>query len=107
MMHTYRATTVFQHWDSQFPQEDFLEEWEWASARLTARSWKNVLLGLQLFGPELVSQEGIVKTTIYRDDAEIGKLFFLTWECFGTRKFAFHFRDRNHGITTIRVFEEE
>ena len=108
MMHTYRALTVFQHHDARYPQEDFLEEKEWPAPCLNHRYWKDVpLFGLQVFGPELVDQEGIIKTTVYRDDTEIGKLFFSTWESFGTRKYAFHFRDKNHGLMTVRVFEEE
>lgn len=107
-MHIYRALTIFKHWDSRFPQKDFLEEKEWQAPYLTSRTWKDVLLyGLQLYNQELVSQEGIVETVIYRDNAEIGKLFFSTWGMLRHRKYAFHFRDNNHGITTVRVFEEE
>ena len=110
MLHTYRALTVFQHYDARYPQEDFLEEKEWPAACLTSKYWKDVLLfGLQVFGPDLVSQEGVIKTTIYRDGAEIGKLFFTTWystldRC---RKYTFYYKDKAHGLYTIRVFEEE
>ena len=81
-----------------------------AGPGLTAHSWKDTLLfSMQAFGPEIVSQEGAIKCTIFRDNSEIGMLFFTTWyssrdQC---RKFAFHYKDKAHGLYTIRVFEEE
>ena len=106
-MHTYRALRVHQHYDDRYPQEDFLEELEWQAPCLTSRTWNDTLLfGLQGYEFD-IREEGVIKTYIYRDDIEIGKLFLTSWESFGIRKYAYHYRDANHGITTIRVYEEE
>ena len=110
MLHQYRAVTVLQHHDAEGPKEEWLETREWPAASLTAHMWKNTLLySLQFFGPEIVSRDGRIECTLFRDDSEIGKLFFTTWyssldQC---RKYAFLYKDKAHGLYTIRVFKED